>query len=176
MILISGHTVQWNAIDLELCFGCGCNLRERINQLTSAGATLPLAGCVTVAIMGIGLQCLCMQCLLPFRHAPGICMHRTHSYPQQVSSCSPSEGVRQERREGELPLLATEFLQTLQCVSFVIENCRTRESAVSKIYGPTCNGFFIDQPRPINTSPLPSLPSHWQLNPCGLLWLVAGNG
>lgn len=43
-ILISGHTVQRNAIDSELCFGCGCNLRERINQLTSAGATLTLAG------------------------------------------------------------------------------------------------------------------------------------
>lgn len=76
---------------------------------------------------------------------------------EQLQSKRGSEAAEGQREVGlgDLPLLATEFLQTLQCVSFVIENCRTRESAVSEIYGPTCNGF---QPRPISTSPPRPLP------------------
>lgn len=88
---------------------------------------------------------------------------------EQLQSKRGSEAGEEgwRRGKGELPLLATEFLQTLQCVSFVIENCRTRESAVSKIYGPTCNGFFIDQPRPIKTSPLPPTGSWIRVGYCG---------
>lgn len=90
-----------------------------------------------------------------------------HSYPQQVSSCSTARG----RRKGQRPWLATEFLQTLQCVAFVTENCRTRESAVSKIYGPTGNGFSDDHGHAPSPR-LPAAPSHLHLNPCGLLWLL----
>lgn len=65
--------------------------------------------------------------------------------------------------------VATEFLQTLQCVAFVIENCRTRESAVSPNLW--ANWQRVSQATPRHLPPPLQLPPTWTLplNPCGLL-------
>lgn len=149
-ILISGHTVQWNAIDLKLRFGCGCNLRERINQLTSAGATL-----VGWQLWQAWVYWVTMLISMRGLHLAFVCT--AHSETRNRWAVA----VQLKGREGA-GAVATEFVQTLQCVAFVIENCRTRESAVSpNLWAKLATGFSSHAPT--SASPL-----QLSLNPCGL--------